>query len=819
MNKLFLDNDKILDYELLTDQNVNNCFYHDIVIYFILEGEMRLTSGGEVFTLKSKDFILMNTFQYHSYQMTDHTLAIGFIISIAEFSKYSDLSNIEFRCNSLIGDPKQYHPIRRLLEICISNYYGKRAGNSRTLMRLNSIYYQIIEALFSGFTLHIVDDSMRLSANTDEARIHDIISYIHLNYTNAISLNDLAEKFYMSTAYISRYIKKHLGQNFGEYLAQVRLEHAVHELTTGEKAIVRIAMDNGFPNISSFNKIFKEHFGMTPKAYQEQSRNKEEKEASIAAEHIVSDMEYRLMDYLDEEDDPHQPVTGNDGILRSVELDVKQFHYVEKSWSRLVNVGRFVSVLRGDVQEHLLLLREKLEIEYVRMWDLYDEELKLNANHPTGQHNFSKLDKIIDFLINHKMRPYFELGFKPNILFLENHKFIFHETREILFASPWEYQQFIHALMIHLVNRYGMQEVSKWYFEQWCDPRLFEEGNPHAYFETFEAAYKGIKEVVPEARVGGNYDREYDGIDFTLLVNSWSTRSIQPDFLGIYCYQSRYLETDTEKGIQMMAEEKISYIYYYLKEKRKIMQACGMSVPVIVSEWNMTIVNRNMLNDSCYKGTFVMDTMIRIHDMADMIGYWFGTDLFVETEESPNLLDGCCGLLSYHAICKPAFYALDFLNRMGAYLLGKADGVMVSMNGYDNYMIACCNHKALDTQYYMQNEQVLTVEKIPAMFQERKRMRINVKINHVKNGLYYIKTRSISPKNGSVQDEWTRMGLVENLTEQDIEYLRRISTPKISIHKYSVTNQTLNISIWLDTHEMQCIHIFRQIIEPQLLKG
>lgn len=91
-------------------------------------------------------------------------------------------------------------------------------------------------------------------------------------------------------------------------------------------------------------------------------------------------------------------------------------------------------------------------------------------------------------------------------------------------------------------------------------------------------------------------------------------------------------------------------------------------------------------------------------------------------------------------------------------------------------------------------------------------MQINVKINHVKNGLYYVKTRSISPKNGSVQDEWVRMGQVENLTEQDIEYLRRISTPKISIHEYSVTNQTLNIRIVLDAHEMQCVHIFRQII-------
>lgn len=812
MNKLFLNGNRILDYELLMDQNVNNCFYNDIVIYFVLEGEMRIRFGGEDFTLKARDFILVNAFWHHSYQMADHTLAVGFIISIAELSQYFDLSNVEFHCNSLVGEAEQYQQIRELLEVCIANYYGKRAGNGRTLMRLNSIYYQMIEILVSGFTLYIVDDAKRLSANTDEARINEIVSYIHLNYTNAISLGELAEKFYMSTAYISRYIKKHLGKNFGEYLSQIRLEHSVHELESGEKAIARIALDNGFPNIASFNKLFKERFGMTPKAYQEQHKNYRGQKETGGGKHIINDMEYRLMDYLDEAKEPKELVRDGGEVLRSVEVDTQLFHFTEKSWSRMINVGRFVSVLRGDVQNHLLFLHQKLGFEYVRMWDLYEEEMKLNIGRSLGRHNFSKLDKVIDFLVNHEMHPYFELGFKPNVLLLENEIFIFNETREILFHSPQEYRHFITDLMVHFVNRYGMQEVSKWYFEQWGDPRLFPKGDFEPYFQFFEAAYQGIKEIVPEARVGGNYDREYGYIHFPKLMELWSRRSIRPDFLGIYCYQSSYLETGVEKGIRMMTEEKISYIYQYLKEKCEVMQACGMSIPVVVSEWNMTVVNRNMLNDSCYKGAFVMDTLMQIHPLAEMVGYWFGSDLFVETEESPNILDGCCGLISYDAICKPAFYALDFLNRQGTHLLGGDENVRVSMNSYDNYMIVCCNYKALDIQYYMQSEKVWTIEKIPAVFQETERMQINVKINHVKNGLYYVKTRSISPKNGSVQDEWVRMGQVENLTEQDIEYLRRISTPKISIHEYSVTNQTLNIRIVLDAHEMQCVHIFRQII-------
>ena len=58
------------------------------------------------------------------------------------------------------------------------------------------------------------------------------------------------------------------------------------------------------------------------------------------------------------------------------------------------------------------------------------------------------------------------------------------------------------------------------------------------------------------------------------------------------------------------------------------------------------------------------------------------------------------------------------------------------------------------------------------------------------------------------------MGLAENLNDQDIDYLKRISTPRITIYEYTVNNNMLDINIALDPHEIQCIHIYRQIREP-----
>ena len=815
MNNLFLDDNKIMDFELLSDRSIKNYFYSNIVIYYVLEGTLTLSSCDETFELKSGDYILMNAFQRHSYKTADHTLAVGFIISVSELSKYYDLNNIEFRCNSLLETEVSNERMKRLLSACVNHYYGKRAQNGRTLVHLNSIYYQIIEVLVSDFSVYITNEEQSLTGGSDENRMNDIINYIHLNYKMPISLSDLAEKFYMSTAYLSRYIKKKLGQNFGDYLAGVRLEFAVNELEQEEKSMTKIALDNGFPNIASFNKKFKEQYGMTPKSYRDKIRNqaKEQEQSQVrqtASDSINNDVEYRLMDYFEHSEDIESG--KNEEIVTQIEVDNRLYQKLQKKWCKLINVGRIVTLLRGDIQEHLIYLKQNLNIEYVRLWDLYDEEMKLNINSPDGRHNFSKLDKIIDFLVTHHMRPYFELGFKPIILMLTNRESLINEPRKILFKNNSEYQHFLNSMMIHFVNRYGMQEVSKWYFEQWCDPRLLAE-HGKAYFETFDTAYRSIKNVVPEAHVGGAYDRDYELLTFEALVKQWHTRKILPDFISMYCYLMTEKWSDYDSHVRYVADDSASLTYQRLKMRKEIMEAYDMHMPIIVSEWNMTVVNRNVINDSCAKATFIMDMLMHIYEYVDMVGYWFGTDLFVETEESPNLLDGCCGLLSYHGICKPAFYAMEFMNRQEEYLLRQDKDLMISANGYDNYNIVCANHKELDIQYYMQDENELEIERIPMLFKDTARKRINIKINHVHNGLYYVKTRSLSPKWGSVQDEWYRMGLVKNLSEQDIEYLRRISTPKISFYECNVANGTLELSVSMDAHEIQAIHIFRQLQE------
>lgn len=813
MSSLMLAKGDIMDFDIITDKVIIDYFDINLVIYFVLDGEADITVNQKTTALKSKDFILVNNYQHHSYHSSARSLVARFVISVEEVSKYYDVRRVEFQCDSTLNDSEQYTAIRNLLESCIGNYYGKNENDGRSLMHLNSTYYQILECLISYFAKYIINNDENASSQED-VRINSIISFIHSNYERQISLNDLSEKMYLSTAYISRYIKKKLGKNLGEYLTEIRLEYAVRELENGNKSIARIALDNGFSNISSFNKAFKERYLMTPKNYQEKYIKKQKLEAG-QQEALPGDLEYRLIDYLDQQQVP--PMEDHEE-QECCCVDTEKYRYLPKTWNRMINVGRVITVLRSDVQEHIIFLKEKLNFEYIRLWDLYDEELQLNVNSSERKHNFAILDKVIDFLVSHRLRPYLELGFKPIILRDSFDNFISNKERDILFPDNISYRQFLEMFLIHYVNKYGIYEVSQWYFEQWCDPRLFEKGNPELYFSTFETAYTTIKEICPETKVGGAYDRTYNIINYQRLIHEWSVRNIQPDFVSLYCYRT-IADCEMADGYSLKMEaQKQFFLRDYIVGLKKVIQECGMDVPIHISEWNLTVVNRNVLNDSCFKGSYVMKNIMNLYSEVDMVGYWFGTDLFVECEEEPKLLDGCCGLISYNGICKPAFYSMDFMNRLGQYLLGQTDHMMITMDGYENYMIVCHNYKHMGIQYFLQDEKKVTVEQIPLLFDDHSKVRINIQINHVKNGFYYVKTRSISQKYGSIQDEWAHMGLFQDLNDQDIDYLRRITTPRITIYECSVEHHMLEISVILDPHEIQYIHIFRQIKKQSMLQ-
>lgn len=100
---------------------------------------------------------------------------------------------------------------------------------------------------------------------TDE-RIEAIMQYIRAN-SKTVTLDELAENFYLSTPYLSKYIKEKLGKGFSEILTEIRMQRASAMLRGGHEPIGCIAEKVGYQNVEHFNRQFRKHYGKTPSEY------------------------------------------------------------------------------------------------------------------------------------------------------------------------------------------------------------------------------------------------------------------------------------------------------------------------------------------------------------------------------------------------------------------------------------------------------------------------------------------------------------------------------------------------------------------------
>ncbi|MDR6879568.1 helix-turn-helix domain-containing protein [Bacillus sp. 3255] len=96
----------------------------------------------------------------------------------------------------------------------------------------------------------------------------DVIEYVltmtETQYSEDISLDLIAEKLDMSSAYLSVYIKEKTGANFSEHMNRVRIQKAKELLVGSDLSIQNIGEQIGYRNGTSFIRMFKKMTGETP---------------------------------------------------------------------------------------------------------------------------------------------------------------------------------------------------------------------------------------------------------------------------------------------------------------------------------------------------------------------------------------------------------------------------------------------------------------------------------------------------------------------------------------------------------------------------
>ncbi|WP_143536086.1 AraC family transcriptional regulator [Saccharibacillus sp. O23] len=138
-------------------------------------------------------------------------------------------------------------------------------------------HYDTLDDLESAVRNLLGEYAVRLrllrESRSSHVTLQEVRAYIDANYSDPnLSLSSIADRFGLSSSYLSRLFKDAFGENFVDYLAGVRIDAARRLLRETQSPIQEIAIQVGYANYMSFSRAFKKIVSATPGEYRTRSR-------------------------------------------------------------------------------------------------------------------------------------------------------------------------------------------------------------------------------------------------------------------------------------------------------------------------------------------------------------------------------------------------------------------------------------------------------------------------------------------------------------------------------------------------------------------
>lgn len=362
------------------------------------------------------------------------------------------------------------------------------------------------------------------------------------------------------------------------------------------------------------------------------------------------------------------PASAAGGPQRIISADLQQTNGpLNTMFKRCVGAGRANEGLRGDWQRQLTLAHRECGFEYIRMHGLFTDDMGVYRDYGKPEYNWQYIDELFDFLHSIGMKPFVELGFMPGGL-ASGSKTIFWWKGNVTPPKDMKkWEAFIRAFTLHVRERYGHDEVKTWYFEVWNEPNLdgFWAGTQQQYFDLYAASARAIKSVSSDYKVGGPGTAGCGWIKE--FLNFCQTNQSAVDFVSTHTYgvQSGYLDETATHGTALSRNP--DSIFGEVKMVRQ--QIAGSEFPKLelhFTEWSSSYTPADPFHDSYHSAAYIVDKLRNCDNAAQSMSYWTFTDIFEEPGPRWEAFHGGFGLMNYQDIKKPAYYAYQFLNRLGA---------------------------------------------------------------------------------------------------------------------------------------------------------
>jgi AraC-like DNA-binding protein len=161
--------------------------------------------------------------------------------------------------------------IHRALDLAATRW--QETESPRDGLVLRSILLDVLAALSQADVRAVARVPGTLRGGGERGQqLERVLGFIESQHKGGLSLSEAARFAGMRPESLCRFLKRHLGMTFTQYVNEVRLGEAARALADTDRLVLDIALEAGYQNLSYFNRRFKRRFHLTPVSYREKHR-------------------------------------------------------------------------------------------------------------------------------------------------------------------------------------------------------------------------------------------------------------------------------------------------------------------------------------------------------------------------------------------------------------------------------------------------------------------------------------------------------------------------------------------------------------------
>lgn len=421
------------------------------------------------------------------------------------------------------------------------------------------------------------------------------------------------------------------------------------------------------------------------------------------------------------------------------------------------------TLIRPDSQQQLQTVSDELGFRYIRFHDIFHDALG-TVKEVDGKivYDWTKIDQLYDALLTKDIRPFVELGWTPAAMRTSDLQ-LFYWKGNTSHPQPDKWRALVHAFVTHMRERYGNEEVRRWYFELWNEPNLdgfWEKADQAAYFSLYADTARTIKAIDPALRVGGPATA---GAAWVPEFLSYAAANKLPvDFIATHTYgvEGGFLDEEGKQDTKLSPSPD-AVVGDVRKVRREIEASAYPGVPLFFTEWSTSYTPRDFVHDSYVSAPYILSKLMGSKGHAQGMSYWAYTDLFEEPGPPPTPFHGGFGLMNREGIRKPAWFAYKYLHALEGDAIAVADTqALVSRKGQ--------RYAALVWDWQQPDQKVSNKPFYTRLVPSKPSRATQLRFTHLAPGTYRLKVHRTGYRHNDPLSLYIDMGMPDALDAQQL---------------------------------------------------